>query len=191
MTGFGKMRARTPTTPMPPVAMPAPSPAMPVPPPAPVAPARRGRGIPWPAGGSSARPASESARPADDGRLRLAREQVAGEVAALLAAKGAPEAERLRLLADLATRLDALLAWLDGALDGVRGASGYSVELAATKELAGLVARLRACEEPGSPRGATLQALWDDAIRLLTGFARPEAGAADRGTRGSFWKRGR
>jgi hypothetical protein len=124
----------------------------------------------------------------------VAREQVAGEVAALLAAKDAPEAERLRLLADLATRLDALLAWLNGVLDGVLdGACGASGE-PATKELAGLTelaARLRACEEPGSPRGAALQALWDDAIRLLTGFARPKAGAPGRGTRGSFWKRSR
>jgi hypothetical protein len=48
--------------------------------------------------------------PAGDARLLVARDQVADEIAALRLAQNAPAAERLRFLADLATRLDALLA---------------------------------------------------------------------------------
>ncbi len=68
---------------------------------------------------------------------------MADEVAALRLAQDAPDAERLRFLADLASRLAALLAWLAG-------------EPAGTGELTGLtelVVRLRACDAPGSPRG--------------------------------------
>ena len=72
-----------------------------------------------------------------------------------------PDAERVRILADLATRIDALLAWLTG-------------DPAAAGRLTGLTAlarKLRECDKPGSPRGAELDALWEETIRLLTGFA--------------------
>ena len=49
-----------------------------------------------------------------DAWLLAARDQVADEITALRLAQDAPSAERLRFLADLATRLDALLAWLAG-----------------------------------------------------------------------------
>ena len=52
--------------------------------------------------------------------------------------------------------------------------------------LAGLARKLRACDEPGPPRGADLDALWAEAIRLLTEFA----GSGPAG-RPEFWKRPR
>jgi Ca-activated chloride channel family protein len=109
-------------------------------------------------------------------RLLQARRQMAAEVAALRAAHDAPEAERVRLLADLATRIDALLAWLGGDPDAGQ-----------LTGLAGLVRRLRACDKPGAPRGAELDALFDEAISLLTGFAAETGPAA----RHAFWKRPR
>ena len=38
--------------------------------------------------------------------------------------------------------------------------------------LAGLARELHACDGPGSPGGARVEALWQEAIRVLTGFAR-------------------
>ena len=108
-------------------------------------------------------------------RLVRARRQMTDEVVALRAAHDAPEAERVRLLADLATRIDALLAWLGGD-PAVAGQ---------LTRLAGLVRRLHACDRPGPPRGAELDVLFDEAIRLLSGFA-AEAGPA---ARHAFWKR--
>ncbi len=112
-------------------------------------------------------------------RVARARRQAADEAAALRAAQHAPDAERARLLADLATRIEALLAWLAGDL-AAAGQPGLT-------RLTGLARRLRACDGPGSPRGAELDALWREAIRLLTGFA------ADAGpdARHAFWKRSR
>ena len=52
--------------------------------------------------------------------------------------------------------------------------------------LAGLARKLRACDEPGPPRGADLDALWAEAIRLLTEFA----GSGPAGSP-EFWKRPR
>jgi Ca-activated chloride channel homolog len=95
----------------------------------------------------------------------------------LRAAQGTPDAERARLLADLATRIEALLAWLAGDPATAR-------ELGGLAELAG---RLRACDEPGAPRGAALDALMAEAIELLAGFAEGGAPAA----RPAFWKRPR
>jgi len=106
--------------------------------------------------------------------LAQARRQMADEVAALRAAQGAPDAERALLLADLATRIEALLAWLAG-------------NLADGGQLAGLARRLRACDGPCSPRGEELDALMAEAIGLLAGFA-TETGPADRP---AFWKRPR
>jgi Ca-activated chloride channel family protein len=116
-----------------------------------------------------------------DARLLAARDQVADEVAALRLAQDAPSAERLRFLADLATRLDALLTSLAG-------------EPAGTGERAGLTelaVKLRACDTPGAPAGADLDALWDEAIRVLTEFSRLRAGDPGAEDRRFFWKRPR
>ena len=106
-------------------------------------------------------------------QLAWARRQAADEADALRAARGAPDAERARLLADLATRIEALLAAL--------GAAGE----AGTAGLARLACELHACDGPGSPDGARLDALWQEAIRVLTGFAGDASPAASR----AFWKR--
>lgn len=120
-------------------------------------------------------------RPAGDVRLLAARDQVADEVAALRLAQDAPSAERLRFLADLATRLDALLTSLAGEPPGTG-------ELA---ELTELAVKLRACDTPGALAGADLDALWDEAIRVLTEFSRPRAGDPGAEDRHFFWKRPR
>jgi Ca-activated chloride channel family protein len=101
---------------------------------------------------------------------------MADEAAELQAVHAAPDTERARLLADLATRIDALLAWLAG--DGVAG------QLTGLAELA---RKLRACDQPGSPRGGELDALWREAIQVLTAFA----GGADQGPPRQWWKRTR
>jgi len=132
-----------------------------------------------PAASGHAGPAGGPGRLGSDARLLLARDQIADEVAALRLAQDAPDADRLRFLADLATRLDALLAWLAGEPAG-------SHQLTALTEL---VVRLRACETPGSLRGAGLDALWNDTIRLLTGLAQPSAGGDRPGGGREFWKR--
>jgi Ca-activated chloride channel family protein len=112
----------------------------------------------------------------DAPRLVEARRQMADEAAELRAVHDAPDSERARLLGDLATRIDALLAWLAG-----ERAAGQLTGLAE------LVGKLRACDRPGAPRGAELDALWQEAIRVLTGFA----GGADRGAPREWWKRTR
>ena len=116
-----------------------------------------------------------------DAWLLAARDQVADEITALRLAQDAPSAERLRFLADLATRLDTLLTWLAG-------------EPAGTGKLAGLTelaVKLRACHTPGAPAGADLDALWSEAIRVLTEFSRPRAGDPGAEDRHFFWKRPR
>ena len=110
-------------------------------------------------------------------RLVQARRQMANEVAALRAADDTPDPERIRLLADLATRIDALLAWLAGDAPAAGQLTG----------LTGLARKLRACDRPGAPRGAELDALWAETIRVLAGFA---AGAGPD-ARSAFWKRPR
>ena len=127
-------------------------------------------------------------RVGDADRLVQARRQLADEVSALRTAHHVPDAERVRILADLATRIDALLAWL-------------TEDPAAAGRLAGLTAlarKLRECDQPGSPRGAELDALWAEAIRLLAGFAAqdppddaPEAPPGDvhPAADHAFWKR--
>jgi Ca-activated chloride channel family protein len=143
----------------------------------------------------------------DAPRLLQVRRQLADEAAALRAAQDVPEAERIRLLADLATRIDVLLAWLAGdpaaagqlagdpaaagQLAGDPAAAGQLAgDPAAAGQLAGLTGlarKLRACDRPGPPRGAELDALWAEAIRVLAGFA----AGADPGARPAFWKRSR
>jgi Ca-activated chloride channel family protein len=138
-------------------------------------------------------------------RLAWARQQAADEADALRAAGGAPDAERARLLADLATRIEALLAALGAAparagagaekagtggeagTDGEAGTGGEAATggEAGTGGLAELARALHACDGPGSPGGARLDALWQEAIRLLTEFAGDAGPAASR----AFWKR--
>jgi Ca-activated chloride channel family protein len=130
-----------------------------------------------PGGASVGRPDQSSG----DGRLVAVREQLADEVTALWLARAEADAERLRILADLGTRLDSLLAGLDG-------------DPAASEDISGLTelaARLKACAGPGAPRGGDLNALWDEAICLLTDFTQGHAGDAGSGGRRQFWKRGR
>jgi Ca-activated chloride channel family protein len=131
-------------------------------------------------GGGHALGLSEDA-PAGDARLLATRDQVADEIAALRLTQDAPADLRLRFLADLATRLDALLAWLASECAGAE-------ELTRLTELA---VKLRACDAPGAPRGADLDALWDEAIRVLTEFSWPQAGDGDADDRHEFWKRPR
>ena len=73
---------------------------------------------------------------------------MADEVAALRAARHQPESERRRLLSDLASRLDALVASLADApsLCGQRAALGR-------------LAALRDCDQPAPPRGPARHAL--------------------------------
>jgi Ca-activated chloride channel homolog len=113
---------------------------------------------------------------AESSRLVEARRQMADEAAELRAVHDAPDAERARLLADLATRIDALLAWL-AADRTVTGQAG----------LVDLARKLRACDQLGSPRGGELDALWQEAIRVLTAFA----GGAGEGPPRQWWKRTR
>jgi Ca-activated chloride channel family protein len=115
-------------------------------------------------------------------RLDWARRQAADEARALRAARGVPDAERARTLADLATRIEALLAAL-GMDPGVAGEAGVARQLAG---LAGLARELRVCDGPGWPGGDRLDALWQEAIRVLTAFA---ADAGPAASRGAFWKR--
>jgi len=135
------------------------------------------------AGGRAATAAPGVPGTGEASRLARAGRQTADEAAALRAAQGAPEAERARLLADLATRIEALLAWL--AADLAVGARPGPAQLT---ELTGLARKLRACDGPAAPRAGELDALWQEAIRVLTGFA---DGTADPAARHAFWKRPR
>jgi Ca-activated chloride channel family protein len=129
-------------------------------------------------------------RVSDADRLVQARRQIADEVSALRTVHHVPDADRVLILADLATRIDALLAWLTGD----PAAAGRLTELTA------LARKLRDCDKPGSPRGAELATLWEDAIRLLTGFAaqdppddapQAQSGGVRPGADHAFWKRPR
>jgi Ca-activated chloride channel family protein len=122
-------------------------------------------------------------RAGDARRLAQARHQIADHVAALQAARNAPEDERVRLLADLATWLDALVSLLADAPALFR-------QRAALAELA---AMLLECDQPVPPRGTDLDALLDQTITLLTAFAEgrplPGRGPAPLGPARPFWKR--
>jgi Ca-activated chloride channel family protein len=100
-----------------------------------------------------------------------------------------PADDRRSALADLGTRLGALV---DGLPDNVTGRA----------ELAALAADLRACDGDEPPRGADLDRLWQRAVELLAAFVgerpapesaprrfgrrRRQGGDADR--RDSFWR---
>jgi Ca-activated chloride channel family protein len=130
----------------------------------------------------SARPQGRTVFQADDAhRLALARHQAADEAAALRTARGEPGNERRRLLADLASRLDALIASL-------ADAPSLWQQRAA---LAGLASKLRDCDQPPTRSGAELDALWDETIALLTSFGkgRLPADNAPRPLTHPFWKR--
>jgi len=123
-------------------------------------------------------------------RLVQARRQIADEVAALGAAQHLPDADRVWILADLGTRIDALVAWLTGDPAAAEWLAGLTV----------LARKLRECDKPGSPRGTGLDALWEEAIRLLTGFAaqdppadalQAQPGDLRPAARDAFWKRPR
>jgi Ca-activated chloride channel homolog len=118
-------------------------------------------------------------RPAGDARLLAARHQLADELVALRLVQDAPAGVRLRFLADLATRLAAMLTWL-------------ASEPTATEQIAwltDLAGKLSACDTPGAPGGADLDALWDETIRVLSKFTRPQDGDLDGDDRNEFWKR--
>ena len=121
-------------------------------------------------------------------RLAQARRQLADEATALRTAQHAPDSERAGLLADLATRIDALLTWLGGDPGPDPLAAGQ------VTALTDLVGKLRECEESGGLRGAALDALWEETIRLLTDFAadgplgNPPSGPPAP-ARDLFWKR--
>ena len=131
-------------------------------------------------------------------RLPQARRQAADEAVALRAAQGAPDTERARLLADLATRIEALLTSL-GAGPGTAGWPGAGGEAGAGGDLAllgpggelaalaGLAGKLRGCDKPGRAAGDRFEALWQEAIRVLSAFAGEAGPAGDR----AFWKRSR
>lgn len=117
----------------------------------------------------------------DAHRLALARHQAADEAAALGAARHEPESERRRLLADLASRLDALMASLADAPSLWQQRAS----------LAGLASKLRDCDQSPLRSGAELDALWDETIALLTAFGNGRL-PADKGPRSlphPFWKR--
>jgi Ca-activated chloride channel homolog len=114
-------------------------------------------------------------------RLALAQRQIAEEAAALQAARHIPRTGRRRLLADLATRLDALIASLAGAPSLWRHRAA----------LASLASKLRDCELPAPRRGAEIDALWDETIAVLTAFAQGRLPTAEgpRPPGRAFWKR--
>ncbi|MEV6981373.1 VIT domain-containing protein [Sphaerisporangium sp. NPDC051017] len=102
------------------------------------------------------------------------RPQLAEELARLRAASPLPAPERLRYLADLGSRLSALVTYLGG-----------------EERLASLAADLTAAE---TTPGADVDELWRRAITVLTeltgGDAAPgEPGGHGRASRPSFWKR--
>jgi hypothetical protein len=108
---------------------------------------------------------AEPAGPGDETRLAEVRRQLADEVTRLQAARHAPAAERAQFLADLATRIDAALAWLTAG-------TAPGEDLAPLTRLAG---RLRDCDQPGGLHGTDLDTLWEEAIRTLTAFTTPPA----------------
>ncbi len=129
------------------------------------------------------RPAESTGQPAEStDRQAVARRQLAAEAAALRAARPGSAAERARILADLATRLDALLSWLAGDPAG----SGRPAALT------DLAAELRDCDQPGRLDAAALDALWEKAIRQLTALDAPHPGEKQpEPLRPPFWKRPR
>jgi hypothetical protein len=106
---------------------------------------------------------------------------VADEAAALRAARHEPQNERRRLLADLASRLDAVIASLADA-PSLWQQRAF---------LASLASELRDCDQPPPRCGTELDALWNETISLLTAFgeARLPAEKGPRPLAHPFWKR--
>ena len=136
------------------------------------------------------RPGLNARRVSDADRLVQARRQIADEVTALRTAQPGPDADRVLILADLATRIDALLAWL----------AGDPAAAERLTELTALARKLRDCNTPGSPRGAELEALWEQTIHVLAGFAaqvppddalQAPPGSVQPAADQAFWKRPR
>jgi hypothetical protein len=111
---------------------------------------------------------------------------LADEAAMLRAARHAPDAERARLLADLATRIDAALAWL----------VSDTASSEARAELTQLADKLRDCDKPGLVHATELDTLWEETIRQLTAFGAPHAPGETPAQHPEapsppFWKRSR
>jgi Ca-activated chloride channel homolog len=99
-----------------------------------------------------------------------ARRLLATELAELRAAVDAalpgelPEAQRCRLLADLGSRLHALVVYLTGQGIGDQQFGGL-------RTLGALAADLLRCDETDRPRGAALDRLWERTVRVLAEYA--------------------
>ena len=121
--------------------------------------------------------------------LTQARAQTGEEARRLRDNAGASATERRLLLADLGTRLGALVAHL----------TGQGVPLDTVALLRGLAEALRACDGPAVPAPDVIDGLWTRAIAVLDTFAgttpapRPGPGprppAPPTGQRRTFWKR--
>jgi len=116
--------------------------------------------------------------PSPHGRdlLAEARAQLADEVRLLRAAGTPTRPERLAILADLATRLDALIHHL-----------APSVDDTVLTPLRELVTSLAACEGPTPPPDRDLNALWQRTLDVMDAFT--GTSPADAPTRRAFWKR--
>ena len=126
-----------------------------------------------PAAGPPA-PRAKSARPQEHPELTAAREQARDDAARLRAAGLLTDHERRELLADLASRLGALVVKLTTA----------NVPLSAFLPLWQLAAALKDADAGGP---AWDEALWDQALRVLDDFAAGSALAERKGR--AFWKR--
>lgn len=119
------------------------------------------------AGGAHLGIAAQWGRDLDKDLLAAAQAQAAAEALLLRNAGIPPTPERLTILSDLASRLDALIKYVGPQADPLRE----------------LVTALAACEGPTPPRGAELDALWQQALDVLNTFA------STRSTSRTFWKR--
>jgi Ca-activated chloride channel homolog len=108
--------------------------------------------------------------------LAEARVQLADETRLLRAAGTPTRTQRLAILADLATRLDALVHHL-----------APSVDDAVLAPLRELVTALAACEGPTPPPDADLDTLWQRTINVIDAFTGTPP--TDTPTRQTFWKR--
>ena len=120
-------------------------------------------------------PEPKTAGPQEHPGLTAAREQARDEAARLRAAGSLTDHERRELLADLASRLSALVINL----------TAQGVPLSAFSPLWRLAAALKEADTVGTMAD---EALWDQALRVLDDFA-TGAGLSKR-TRRAFWKRG-
>jgi Ca-activated chloride channel family protein len=119
---------------------------------------------------------SESRGRPDRDPLAEARAQLAEEAGRLRAVGMPPRTERLVILADLASRLDASVHHLK-----------QSVDDAVLAPLRDLVTALEACESPTPPSDADLDVLWHRALAVLDAFTGTTP--AQPAGRRAFWKR--